>query len=193
MAKRKYEFKPDPDGSGILNKLYLTASQRRGILKWSLFGLLFLVCLVIQDAMLSRYTFFGGTVDLAAGVIMLVCVCQGVDSGCVFAFAAGAVYAFSGSAPGNFSIILLTVIGSVMAAFRESYLRQGFASDLLCAAVGVVLYEMGLFLIGLAMAYTHTGRLSCFVMTAVLSAAVMPVLYPLVGRIGGNGGKIWKE
>lgn len=193
MAKRKYEFKPDPDGSGILNKLYLTASQRRGVAKWSMFALMFVVCLVIQDAMLSRFSLFGGILDLAAAVIVLVCVCQGVDSGCVFAFAAAAVYAFSGSAPGNFAIVLMTVVASAAAAFRESYLRQGKASDLLCAGIGVAVYEMGLFLIGVMMEYTHTGRLGCFVMTAVLSVAVMPVLYPLVERIGGNGGKTWKE
>lgn len=193
MAKRKYEFKPDPDGSGILNKLYMTRSQRLAVWKWTLFGALFILCLVVQDAMLARYTILGGSIDLAVSVIMLVCVSQGLDNGCVFAFAASAVYAFSGSAPGNYAIVLITFIASAMAVFREGFLSRGFLTDWLCAGVGAALYEMVLYAIGLMMNYTHTGRLSWFVMTAVLSVAVMPVLYPLVERTGKIGGDAWKE
>lgn len=193
MAKRKYEFKPDPTGSGIANKLYLTALQRRAILKWLLYGLLCVGALVVQDSMLSRLKLFGGAVDLTPAVILLICVAEGTHNGSVFVLIASMVYVFSGTAQGSWCIVLLTVLGIGAAAFRQLFLRRSVSSDLLCAGMAVLAYEMSVFAVGLLLGLTYSGRMGVFIMTALLSAAVLAAVYPLVRRIGAIGGEIWKE
>ena len=71
MARKKYRFRPDPTGAGIWNKLYITPQQRKIALKWGLYGLICLVCLILQDAVLGRVRLFGGYVDLAPAAIIL--------------------------------------------------------------------------------------------------------------------------
>ena len=193
MARKKIEFKPDPTGGGILNKLYITPKQRKTIRKWLCYSLVCVACLVIQDSVLGRARLFGGMVDLASAAIALICVLEGSESGGVFALAASAVFVFSGSAPDDFSIALLTVYGCLAALFRESFLRRGFPSAWLCAGTAVVLYEISVFALGLLRGVTYLGRMGAFGITAALSVAVMPVLYPLLRRIGKIGGETWKE
>ena len=71
MAKKKYEFKPDPAGSGTLSKLYLTRKQRQSVLKWALYGLLCLAALILQDfcarfSCKQRYMIFSQIEDMVA-------------------------------------------------------------------------------------------------------------------------------
>ena len=82
MAKKKYEFKPDPAGSGTLSKLYLTRKQRQSVLKWALYGLLCLAALILQDVILSELSLLGATTDLVSAAILLVCLLQGGGSLC---------------------------------------------------------------------------------------------------------------
>lgn len=193
MARRKYEFRPDRMDSGIANKLYITPTQRRSMAKWLLYSLLCVAALVMQDAMFSRLEILGGVVELAPAVMMLICVAEGTESGSLFALLASMFYVFSGSAPGTWCIVLLTVLGIGAAAFRQVFLRRGFSSDLICAGGAVVLYETSVFVVGLLFSLTHLGRVGAFWMTALLSIGAMAAVYPLVRRIGAIGGELWKE
>ena len=49
MARKKYEFRPDPTGLDWVSKLALTKKQRQALLKWSLYGLVCVTGLVLQD------------------------------------------------------------------------------------------------------------------------------------------------
>ena len=49
------------------------------------------------------------------------------------------VYWFSGSAPGVYVILLIPVLGTVAAAFRQAYLRKGFRTTLMCTGAAVAL------------------------------------------------------
>ena len=91
MARRKYQFRPDPTDSGIWNKLYITPRQRRSIAKWSLYGLVCLGMLILQEAFLSRVQLLGGFLDLTPCAIMMICILEGVEAGSVFAFAASMI------------------------------------------------------------------------------------------------------
>ena len=67
MARRKrpnYEFKPDKAPKVLQKLLHLTALQRRQVLQWSLYGLLLVALLVLQDVIMSRVTIGGATTDL---------------------------------------------------------------------------------------------------------------------------------
>lgn len=193
MAKKRYEFKPDPSGSGNLSKLYLTKKQQQSLLKWVLFSLTCLLLLVIQDVIMSRVRIFGATTDLVSCAILLICVLQGPESGGVFALIGSMFYLFSGSAPGSYSIVLLTLLGVFAAVFRQAYLRKGFGSTVLCAGTALMIYELAVYAIGLYLNQTIAQRFGIFCLSGLYSLLVTPLLYPILQSIGKIGGETWKE
>ena len=195
MARRipKYEFKPDPTAPGPLRDLYLTPRQKKALTKWSLYSLVVLVCLVVQDTMLARIRISGATTDLAVCAIMLIGIMEGAENGGVFALFASLFYFFSGSAPGAYVIILITATVIGAALFRQGYWSQGLSTAVLCTGVGMLFYELVLMLIGVFMNLTRWNRLGVFVLTAALSVLCVFPLYPLVRGIGKIGGEPWKE
>lgn len=193
MAKKKYRFRPDPTGAGIWNKLYITHQQRKTALKWGLYGLVCLLCLILQDAFLGRVRLFGGYADLAPAAIILICLMQGVESGSLFALIASMVFVFSGSAPDTFAIAFITVYAVLVTLFREQFLRRSFGSAWLCTAAAMLCYELSVYLLGLFFGLTYPGRIGVFLMSGVISALAVAALYPLLDWIGRIGGETWKE
>ena len=193
MARKKYEFKPDSTGSGVLSKLYLTQKQRKSMLKWTLYTLVCLVLLILQDVLMSRVRIFGATTDLVSCAILLICVIQGPESGGLFALLGSVIFLFSGSAPGPFTIVFLTVYGILAGIFRQGYLRKGLSSMVFCAFGALVLYEVSVFVIAAFVGHTTWERFPCYLLTAVYSLVFMPVLYLIFRSIGKIGGETWKE
>ena len=193
MARKKIEFRPDPTGSGLLSKLYITPSQRKVMGKWGLYGILCVAILVVQDVILGRVSLYGGTVDLVPCAIMLVCVLEGVESGCVFVLVAAIFYMYSGSAPGPYCVVLLTLNSVLVTVFRQNYLRRSFGSHWICTAAASLLYQMEVFLLGVFLTQTYLGRVGAFAMNALLGMCVLPVVYPVFVAIGKIGGQTWKE
>ena len=193
MARKKHEFRPDVHREDILGKLLLTRKQTMRLVRWFLFSAVCLAGLIVQDVVMSRFTIFGTTTDLVPCFILAVCIMQGAESGCIFALLASCIYSFSGSAPGIFVIPLITVIAVLTAIFRQAYLRQGFFTMLICTAVALYLYEMGIFFIGVFLGNTIMSRLSAFAIGAGLTLAAVPILYPILLSIGKIGGEIWNE
>lgn len=193
LFKRKQEFRPDRTESSALHKLYITKKQRTAAMKWVLMALALTVVCVVQDVILSRLSLFGGSFDLLAATLLLVCILQDPEYGSIFILIASTVYSFSGSAPGYYAIALLTVIGVFFAIIRHCYLHSGFGSTLLCTAAAIFVYETALLGIGLFFGYATTARLTHFVVTAALSLAVMPVMYPIFHAILKIGGESWND
>ena len=193
MARKKIEFRPDPTGHDVAGKLHLTRQQRQSILKWLLYSLVCVLGLVLQDSMLARLRFLGGGFQIAPALVILICVLEGCEGGSVFALCASLVYVFSGSAQGRYCIALLTLAAVLAAAFRQSYLRRGIGSDLTCVTAAMLVYELAVFLVGLALELTYAARWGVAVMTALLSALSAAVLYHPVRKIGTIGGNVWKE
>ncbi len=190
---RKYEFRMDPEHSGGLGRLLLTKKQRFSLLRWSLYGLVCLSGLLAQDVLMHRISILGATTDLVPCLIFMIAVLQDADTGSVFALAASCLYYFSGSAPDVYVIPVITGISIFMVIFRQGYLRQGFFAVLLCAATGMLIYEMCLFGIGLFLGQTLLSRLNVLLLSAGLTLAAVPVGYPILRSIGKIGGEIWKE
>ena len=193
MARKKYEFRPDPTGYDVAGKLYLTQQQRRSILKWVLYSAICVAGLVLQDSMLARVQLFGGHFAPAPALVILICVLEGVEGGCGFALGASLCYAFSGSAQGRYCIVLLTLAAVLAAAFRQSYLRRGMGSDLTCVGAAMLGYELAVFFVGLALELTYGARWIAAVMTALISTLTVAALYYPVKHIGTIGGNVWKE
>lgn len=192
MAK-KYEFRPDKPHSGFFNKLYLTQTQRKAVLKWFLYAMVLLVLSLLQDVILCNVRLYGATTDLVPCGIFLICLLEGVERGCVFALVSALLYVFSGSAPGTVALVLITGAGVGVCLFRQSYLQKGFGAAWLCTAAALILYELAVFAINLFLGLTLLPRVVGFGITAGLSILVVPVLYPVVLAISAIGGESWKE
>ena len=193
MARKKIEFRPDPTGHNWADKLRLTPLQRKSVLKWMLYSAVCVAGLVLQDSMLARLRIFGGCFDVTPALIVLICVLEGSENGSLFALLASMVYVFSGTGQGHYCIAMLTLAAVLATAFRQSYLRRGAGSDLLCVGGAMVLYEMAVFTAGVLQGLTYRGRWGVFLMTAIISTLAAGAVYALLKYIGTIGGNAWKE
>lgn len=193
MARKKIEFRPDPTGHNWADKLRLTPLQRKSVLKWMLYSAVCVAGLVLQDSMLARLRLFGGCFDVTPALIVLICVLEGSENGALFALLASMVYVFSGTGQGHYCIAMLTLAAVLATAFRQSYLRRGAGSDLICVGGAMVLYEMAVFTAGVVQGLTYRGRWGVFLMTAIISTLAAGAVYALLKYIGTIGGNAWKE
>ena len=193
FLRKNPDFKPDARTRDLAQKLYLTPQQQRRYLKWILLSLLCMVMLVLQDVLFSRMSLYGATVDMVPCVLMMICVVQGAENGCVFMLAGALFYWCAGSAPGVYVILLIPMLGTVAAAFRQAYLRKGFRTTMMCTAAGLVLYEILSFLAALLLGVTHVGRWWVMVISTGLTLLTLPLVFALVWGICKIGGEQWKE
>ncbi|MBQ6719527.1 MAG: hypothetical protein IJN20_04160 [Oscillospiraceae bacterium] len=189
----KPDFKPDSEEFNAAKFLYLTQVQRDRFLKWGLYIALILGLTMIQDVIMSQITLFEGTTDLAVCIILLITVIEGVEIGSVFVLAASCFFYFSGSSPGPWAVGLLTFLGIGACLFRQLFWHRNQGSIVLCAGTALMLYELANFGIGIFLELTRWDRLSSFLVTGLISVAVMIPLYTLINAIGQIGGNTWKE
>ena len=192
MAK-KYEFQPDKPYSTWLSKLQLTKQQRKQVLKWCLYALVLIVLSLMQDVVLCRFRFWGGTTALVPCGIFTICMLEGTQKGCIFALVASFMFLLSGSSPGAHAIVLITVLSVLLCAMQQTYLQVGFPAVLLSTVLAMVLYEAAIFGFCLLVGQVTIGKYMSFVIPAALSIAVVPLIYPFVKAIHGIGGGIWNE
>ena len=197
MAKRRkrpnYEFKPDKVKGTLRKALHLTALQQRQLLKWTCYGLLCLFLLIIQDVIMSKVSIFGATTDLVPAAILLIAVISDAYVGSLFAIIASTLFEFSGSAPGPYIIAYLTVLAVAAAVFRQSFWRRGFRSNILCAGLALLVYELAVWGTGVFLGLTYWSRIFVFLTIWLLSFLVMMALYPLIRKIQKIGGETWRE
>ena len=142
---------------------------------------------------MSRVTLFGSTTDLAVGAMLLITVIEGSEVGSVFILIASTIYYFSGSAPGPYSVGLLTVLGLCATLFRQVMWHRSRSAIILCAGLAALAYELGLYVTGMFMGLTSWYRGLRFLLTGAYTVAAMFPLYYLIYRIGQIGGYTWKE
>ncbi|MBR3949604.1 MAG: hypothetical protein IKJ84_02910 [Oscillospiraceae bacterium] len=187
------EFKPDATTATWIKTMKLTQQQRLRLTKWGLYILTVVLSLVIQDVVMSQFSFFGATTNLPVCAILLITVIEGTEVGSLFVLIASLLYYFSGTAPTALCIGLLTFLGIGATLVRQMYLHRSQGSVVLCSAIALTGYEIGLFAVGISSGLTHFGRLIPFVLTALLSCLVLIPMYSLIYKIGMIGGNTWKE
>ena len=187
------EFKPGAETSTWMKTARLTHLQQLRLAKWVLYSLTVVMGLVIQDVVMSQVSIFGATTDLPVCAILLITVIEGTEIGSLFVLIASTLYYFSGHAPSAWCIGLLTVLGIGATLFRQLFWHRSKGSIILCSAIALTAYEIGLFVVGLTTVLTHWGRLPVFLLTAILSCLVLIPLYSLIHKIGLIGGNTWKE
>ena len=187
------EFKPDARTVTWGKTMRLTRLQRLHLLKWALYVVTIVLCQVVQDVLMSQFSLFGATTNLAVSAILLITVIEGTEVGSTFVLIASTLYYFSGTAPGAYSIGLMTAFGVAATMFRQLYWHRSRGSIILCAGIAQLLYELGLFAVGIFSGLTLWSRLIVFLLTAALSFVTMIPLYSLIYKIGLIGGNTWKE
>lgn len=192
QAQRE-EFRPDAQENVFLKSLHFTKQQRTNLLRWVLLCVTCMLCQVLQDCVFSRIKLFGATTDLGVAAIILVAIMEGSEVGGIFALLASVFYHFSGSAPGPYCVALITVPSILFALFRQKFWRRSTVSNLLCASLTMLVYEVGLFITAMFMGLTRFDRGIYFLETAVYSIALMIPLYQLIYRIGQMGDHVWKD
>ncbi len=190
---KEYEFRPDSAHTDSLDKIFLSQRQRFSLLRWTLYGLFTLLALIVQDVVLFRVDYYGGGTDLVPCIIFMITALEGGETGCVFSLIASLVYYFSGSAPGPYMIPAVTAIAVFGAIFRQACLPRGFFSILLCTALGMIVYEMLIYAIGVFLGNIPATRLEPMARTAAYTLVAVPVCYPIARVIGKIGGEVWKE
>ena len=193
LRRKQSDFKPDSQRISLPKLFHTTQLQRLRLAKWGLYILTLILLLTVQDVILSRFRFFGATTDLAVCGILLMTVIEGVDVGSLFVLIASTLYYFSGSAPGPYCIALLSFIGIAATLIRQAWLRRTKLSIVFSAGAALTLYELGLYIVGMALGLTRWDRIFSFLLTAAYSWAVMIPLYSLINKIGHIGGTTWKE
>ena len=133
------------------------------------------------------------TTDLAVCVILMITALQGAESGSIFALIASVIYYFSGSAPGPYCVVMMTVLGITATMLRQMYWHRSRGSITIFTGFAVLGYEMSLFVTGWLDELVPLSRANAFVLTAVYSFLVLIPLYPLICKIGLIGGNTWKE
>lgn len=192
-AAASMDFKPDANTATWLKTTRMTQQQRLRLIKWVLYVLTVVLCLVIQDVIMSQFSLLGATTDLPVCAILLITVLEGSEVGSLFVLIASTFYYFSGSAPTAWCIGLMTFLGVGATLFRQMYWHRSKGSVILCAAIALTGYELGLFVVGLMDNLTHFGRIGSFILTALYSCMLMIPLYSLIHKIGLIGGNTWKE
>jgi hypothetical protein len=193
LFRRKYEFKPDRTDSGLLKKLYMTPIQRKRLLKWVLVSAVLLVLSLVQDVVLSQISIGGATFCLVPCGILLCAMFFDHETAAVFTLVASTLYYFSGTAPGVYTIVLLTGLSTLLGIFRRGYLQRCFSAFFLCAGAGMMAYQLLTFAIGCFLGSTIPARFGVFMLCGGLSVIVMPLLYPVFLSISNIGGETWKE
>jgi len=191
--KDDLDFKPDAKVSTWGKTARLTRLQQLRLAKWALYVLTVVLCLVTQDVLMSRIRILGATTDLAVCAILLITVIEGTEVGSLFVLIASTLYYFTGSAPGAYSIGLMTFLGIAAVIFRQLYWHRSKGSIVLCAGIAMLGYQLGLFVVGIASELTNWSRLGIFLLNGLYSAAAMIPLYTLIHKIGLIGGNTWKE
>jgi len=187
------DFKPDVQTATWTKTARLTRQQQLRLTRWTLYVLTVVLSVIAQDVVMSKVSIFGATTDLPASTILLITVMEGTEIGSIFVLIASTLYYFSGNAPSAFCIGLLTILGIAATLFRQMYWHRSKGSIILCSAIALIGYELGLFVVGLGGALTHWGRLPVFVITAAFSCFALIPLYSLIYKIGLIGGNTWKE
>ncbi len=187
------EFRPDGRRVSLFKPLHFTRLQWLRLLRWTGYIVTCLLCLVLQDSIMSRISILGATTDLAVAAMLLIAVIEGCEVGSVFILVASCIYYFSGSAPGPYVVAMLTILGLAASLLRQAVWHRSRGSIVLCAGSAAVLYEIGLYVVGLFLGLTRWHRFSRFFLCGLYTAAVMFPLYALIHRIGQIGGYTWKE
>lgn len=173
----------------MFKHFHLTKTQWLGILKWSLYGLLTLLTLLLQTVVLSRTTALRIKPTPLPVLIVCICVREGPERGGVYAIITSLLWCFSGADFGNLSVALLPVGAILSAVLCRAVLTLRFLPTALCAFAVTLLNASVIFVFKLILpptvALDNYWRL--LLPGVAISMLFLPIQYPLVKCISRIG------
>ena len=173
----------------MLKYFHLTRRQWLGLLKWSLYGLLFLVTLLVQTVILSKRPVLG--VPLAPVPLYIVCVCvrEGSEQGGVFAILTTLFWCLSGADFGNLSVAVIPVGAILCAVLCRAVLTLGLVPTALCCFAVSLVNASVIFAFKLILppAVAPDRYWRVLLPGVLLSMVFVPVQYALVRRVSRIG------
>ena len=182
----------------VFKYFHLTKLQWQGILKWSLYGLLTLLVLLLQTVVLAKLPIWGARLTPLPALIVCVCVREGPEKGGVYAILAALLWCLSGADFGNLSVAVIPVGAILSAVLCRAVLTLRFLPTALCAFGVSLLNACVIFAFKLILPPTvplivnpPTVALEnlwrVLLPGEILSMVFMPIHYVLVKRIGRIG------
>ena len=173
----------------MLKYFHLTKTQWQGILKWSLYGLLTLLVLLLQTVVLAKLPVWGAKLTPLPALIVCVCVKEGPEKGGVYAILAALLWCLSGADFGNLSVAVIPVGAMLSAVLCRAVLTLRFLPTALCAFGVTLLNAAAIFAFKLILPPTVALENLWRVLLpgTILSMVFMPIHYVLVQRIGRIG------
>ena len=168
----------------MLKYLHLTKLQWRGVLRWSLYSLWFLVILLFQDVVLSQRPVLGAKLSFLPLLLVCVCVREGPEKGGLFALLAALFWCLSGADYGNVSLAVVPIGAILSSILLRSVFQPGILTTALCClAVGLcndlLIFGFKLVFSSVAIRYLWQTLLP----GAVLSLCGLLPIYPVVRAI----------
>lgn len=163
--------------------------QYRRVLMWVLYGLLFLLVMLLQTTVFGRVRFFGVKLNLIP--VTIVCIAMGVghEAGGLFGLIAAFCWYAAGAEDGSAAMITFTLTGILAGYLCDSYLQPRLLPTLSLSLGALLLHEGALFCLRFYLGSAELSLIRWIFLTAVLSLPVCPVLYLLaksIRKVGGN-------
>lgn len=172
--------------------LHLTKLQWLGILKWTLYAVLFLFLLITQGVLCAQYPLFGLKLNFLPILLVCVCVREGVEKGGLYCLICAVVMCLTKTDYGSLSVALLTVLAILSAALCHSVLVERLWTVALCCFVTMLVNETAILLFRSVLDRTAFSNLWRVALPAsLLSMLLCPLIYVTVraiGKIGGGNG-----
>lgn len=173
----------------MFKHFHLTKTQWLGILKWSLYGLLTLLTLLLQTVVLSRTTALRIKPTPLPVLIACICIREGPERGGIYAILAALLWCFSGADYGSLSVALLPTGAILSAVLCRAVLTLRFLPTALCAFAVTLLNASVIFVFKLILPPTVglDNYWRILLPGVALSMLFLPIQYPLVKCISRIG------
>ena len=117
-----------------------------GILKWSLYAVLFLFAVLVQTIVLPRIPIGGIALCVIPTCVACVAVQEGAERSVLFALLASTVYCLSGADCGPIYIVTLTLTAALSGAVCDHFYTRTFVPALVLSLMGLPICEGTAFL-----------------------------------------------
>lgn len=161
----------------------------RNILKWTLYGFLFLLVMMVQTVILGSRTILGTRLSLVPVAVACVACTQDHESGGLYALLCALAWTLSGESTGAVYLLMLPIAACVGGYLCSTYLTHGLLPSLAMCLLALSLCEGGVYLLRLFMGAPLPSNALELVGTQVgLSLVTAPLWWGLARLIGKTGG-----
>lgn len=118
-----------------------TRRQLTGILKWTLYAVLFLFAMLTQAIVLPQIPIGGITLCIVPSCVVCVAVREGAERSALYALLASVFFCLSGTDCGPIYIVSLTLSAVLAGVLCDRYYTRAFVPALLLSVMGLTICE----------------------------------------------------